>query len=405
MKSKKIIAIIMVMFLMVSLFGAVSISAATKTKLNKSQVTLKIGQSVTLKVLKNKKKVKWSSKNKKVATVSKKGKVVAKKIGSTTIVAKVGKKSYKCKVKVTSNEQTTTAPESTVQPTIAPTEAQTTKKDEITKPVETTTADPNLAIFKFRETTSTVIITGYKGSSSNMYIPDQINGKPVTRIDEKAFWESDEEGHKLTNVSIPASVISIANLAFSNCASLKIVEFRGDGLKSIGNNAFALCKNLTEFNTPKTVQQIGDFAFLSCISLKKIALPKTVNTIGTSPFSACSSLEEIVFEDGIIALPNLSYNSSIKTLTVPASIGTIPEDFFAGMKGLTTVVICDGITSIGEYAFWDDSSLETITIPASVTEIGEGAFEDSGLSKIITTSGSYAEQYAKDNGIEIEIIE
>ena len=53
------------------------------TKLNKSQISLKKGKKVTLKVVtKNVKKivsVKWSSKNKKTATVSSKGKVTAKK--------------------------------------------------------------------------------------------------------------------------------------------------------------------------------------------------------------------------------------------------------------------------------------------------------------------------------------
>ena len=46
------------------------------------------------------KKVTWSSKNKKIATVNSSGKVKAIKVGNTTIVAKVGKKSYSCKVTV-----------------------------------------------------------------------------------------------------------------------------------------------------------------------------------------------------------------------------------------------------------------------------------------------------------------
>ena len=45
-------------------------------------------------------KVKWSSSNKKVATVNSKGKVVAKKKGTAKISAKVGGKTYRCKVTV-----------------------------------------------------------------------------------------------------------------------------------------------------------------------------------------------------------------------------------------------------------------------------------------------------------------
>lgn len=49
----------------------------------------------------NKKKVKWSSTKKTVAIVSKKGYVTVVKPGSCKIVAKVGKKKYKCSVHVT----------------------------------------------------------------------------------------------------------------------------------------------------------------------------------------------------------------------------------------------------------------------------------------------------------------
>ena len=59
-----------------------------------------MGQTTTLKIEGTTKTVTWSSSNKKVATVSQKGKVTAKKAGTVTIKAKVGKKTYKCKVTV-----------------------------------------------------------------------------------------------------------------------------------------------------------------------------------------------------------------------------------------------------------------------------------------------------------------
>ena len=55
-------------------------------------------KTVKLKVKGTKKKIKWSSKKKSIATVTKKGVVKGRKAGKTTIVAKVGKKKYSCKV-------------------------------------------------------------------------------------------------------------------------------------------------------------------------------------------------------------------------------------------------------------------------------------------------------------------
>lgn len=70
------------------------------TTLNYTKAYMNKGHKVKLKLLNNKKKVKWSTSNKKIATVSKKGTVTAKKVGQCTITAKVGKKKYKCKVYV-----------------------------------------------------------------------------------------------------------------------------------------------------------------------------------------------------------------------------------------------------------------------------------------------------------------
>ena len=68
------------------------ISAKAKTVYLKGKTTLKMKAT--------KKKVTWSTSKKSVATVSKKGVVTAKKAGTATITAKVGGKSYKCKVTV-----------------------------------------------------------------------------------------------------------------------------------------------------------------------------------------------------------------------------------------------------------------------------------------------------------------
>ena len=87
-------------------------------KLSETQVSIKKGTKVTLKVItKNIKKIvstKWSSKNKKIATVSSKGKVTGKKAGKSTVIScqvkymakdskKAKSKKLVCKVKVKKN--------------------------------------------------------------------------------------------------------------------------------------------------------------------------------------------------------------------------------------------------------------------------------------------------------------
>lgn len=97
-KFNKSLAITLILSLCLTL--AAPVDAKSKVKLNITKATLSIGGSINLKLLNNKKKVTWKSSNKKVASVTKKGKVKAKKKGKASIVARVGKKKYTCKVTV-----------------------------------------------------------------------------------------------------------------------------------------------------------------------------------------------------------------------------------------------------------------------------------------------------------------
>lgn len=134
--AKPIISVILVLALVFSATPS-SVSAKPKVKLNKTKVTLRVGKTVTLKLKNNKKRVKWSTSNKKVATVTAKGKVKAKKKGKATIIAKVGKKKYKCKVTVQPKKPTKTpaalkvTPPPTNKPTIKPTPTPTVQATKI----------------------------------------------------------------------------------------------------------------------------------------------------------------------------------------------------------------------------------------------------------------------------------
>lgn len=172
-KSKMVLAVLLATGLSLSGMDGMVVhtEAASKKvtlKLNKTQVSLKKGKKVTLKlVTKNVKKivsVKWSSKNKKIATVSgnstagSKGRVTAKKAGKSTVITckvkyktadskKVKSKKLQCKVSV---KKDATKPAQTAKP------IQTTQPVQTTQPLPTAdssaqptqpgpTADPSQA--------------------------------------------------------------------------------------------------------------------------------------------------------------------------------------------------------------------------------------------------------------------
>lgn len=98
---RRIRCFLLVLFLFLLAGNQLNLTASTSTsKLNKSKATLIKGQTTTLKLSNNTKKISWTSNNKTVATVSSKGLVTAKAKGQAKILAKVGSKTYTCTVNV-----------------------------------------------------------------------------------------------------------------------------------------------------------------------------------------------------------------------------------------------------------------------------------------------------------------
>ena len=83
------------------LFANTYSSGVSKLKLNRTKISMYVGQSVKLKAnVKRKAKKVWKSSNKRIATVNKKGRVKAKKSGTATITVKANRKRVKCRIKV-----------------------------------------------------------------------------------------------------------------------------------------------------------------------------------------------------------------------------------------------------------------------------------------------------------------
>jgi hypothetical protein len=81
-------------------------------------------------------------------------------------------------------------------------------------------------------------------------------------------------------VSIPDSVTSIPEKAFSNCYSLTSIII-GNGVTSIGFQAFVNCINLTSVTIGNGVTSIGTDAFITCGRLVSVTIPGNVARVHT----------------------------------------------------------------------------------------------------------------------------
>ncbi|MFL1684528.1 leucine-rich repeat protein [Coprobacter secundus] len=150
---------------------------------------------------------------------------------------------------------------------------------------------------------------GILGSySGEVTIPETVeyNGKvyTVTSIEPKAFNNCTH----LSAVSIPNSVITIGDEAFSNCySSLKSIIIP-DNVISIGRLAFYNCNNLISVTIGKNVTSIGDNAFNNCSKINSIVVPDNVETIGNYAFNSCRNLTSIIIGNGITSIGDNAFS-------------------------------------------------------------------------------------------------
>lgn len=77
-------------------------------------------------------------------------------------------------------------------------------------------------------------------------------------------------------------------------------QIEGQPVKVLGKKAFLGNKNLMEMTLPDTITEIGDWAFAHCSSLKRISLPKKELRIGKGVFKDCQVFVEAMVREGAV---------------------------------------------------------------------------------------------------------
>ena len=90
---------------------------------------------------------------------------------------------------------------------------------------------PSILMFEVYE--DHVTVSGYNGTPTELVIPAEYEGLPVTAISDFAFYDCSS----LTSIVIPDGVTYIGARAFENCHGLSSIYFEGDA-PEIGEDAF-----------------------------------------------------------------------------------------------------------------------------------------------------------------------
>lgn len=200
-----------------------------------------------------------------------------------------------------------------------------------------------------------VRINAYVGTSTEVVIPEEIDGLPVTMLHESAFAENET----ITSVYIPDSITVIPEDAFYHCEKLKHVRL------------------------PQTLTEIGSSALSSPCFTGVLSLPNTLSKVGYSVFN-------------VTGLTGLIINSSTEYMHDQTGSFT----YLLDLEFVYVRAGCDPI--FGPKEFMECPSLQYAIIPASVTNLPDQAFGDSPLLTIITPAGSYAETWAREHFLPVE---
>lgn len=285
--------------------------------------------------------------------------------------------------------------------------------------------------FTYSVTGNHVTIESYNGEDTELTIPDEIDGKKVTSIGEKAFTEKTN----LTKVTLPDTITEINSSAFFSCTRLKEINLP-ESLKIIGNSAFYECSSLESISIPPSLEDLEGYTFGKCINLKNVEInSKEIDTIPTMCFYYCTSLEEITLPDNIDTIQDQAFLScyNLSKINFPKhldSIGSYAFDFhFEGQgnppqtpdRGAFNVSVenledyslkCSGFSPITlvdtkkiGYAAFEQCQIEELSIPETVTYLEYGFHSKNYNLKNITVDKNNKNYesidgavYLKDNG-------
>lgn len=166
-------------------------------------------------------------------------------------------------------------------------------------------------------------ITGFDNSVSDVVIPSEIEGLPVTAISVGAFYLS-----TITSIEVPDSVTSIGEMAFLGCTSLKSVKL-STGVAKIDKNAFGSCSALQEIQVAKDNPNFS--------SLNGVLYSKKQDTLVIYPAAKIDAAYTIPSGVTSVAMYAFSENPYLETLTIPNSLIKVGDSAFYNCKNLRAV--------------------------------------------------------------------
>ena len=215
--------------------------------------------------------------------------------------------------------------------------------------------------------TSGHVLLFYKGSESDIVIPNFLNGVPIAAIGggtasnngSEYYVNIENDAAGLKSAKISEGILYIQPCTFYGESSLTSVVLP-DTVREIRQAAFAETPLTGSLTLPKNLTVIGRYAFYGCTKLTgSLTVPGGVKNISDAAFYNCKGFKgALVLEDGVEGIGELTFGAP------------------SGSMGFTSLTLPSTLKKIGCYAFQMCSKVKNeLVLPEGLEVISDGAFD------------------------------
>jgi|GEM_PF-982389 len=168
----------------------------------------------------------------------------------------------------------------------------------------------------------------------------------ITTIGRSAFYDCGS----LITVTIPSSVSNIGGLVFYGCNQLTTIAVDSGNPDYSSSDGVLFNKIQTElivcppaksgsYTIPSTVKSIGNNAFWECSDLTSIVFPDSLKTIESGAFTKCNGLNSLILPVSVVSIESSAFQecSGLTSVTVawpvPLDLSNSPS-VFSGTDGV-----------------------------------------------------------------------
>ena len=178
--------------------------------------------------------------------------------------------------------------------------------------------------FSYTSKNNQIIITKYTGTATEVIIPDNIDGLPVTGLGEYVFFNDDGSTSQVVKITFGKNISSIDAKSLNGMPNLQEIAVAEGSFHMSAVNGVLFSKNMEtlikyphrygSYTVPSTVRYIGDRAFQD-ISVTSVTLPGGLESIGSGAFEGCRALRDITIPGGVKTIgENAFYWSAVETI-------------------------------------------------------------------------------------------